>query len=512
MEQYKNLPGFYVDVEEDGLQVSASPPITSRVTIIGTSTLGDYFSPVVFSSIDGVEDTFGPYERGGIHNGTTLIPAFKQAYGAGCREIALVRIPHCDYNAVDLKNSEGKTLLSVNSIILNKDEDINDISVEVTTDKLKIWNLAESNKEDGVPVEFSLKSGEDQPVSIVELVMEVNDRFKELGCYLEIKGDVDPFAPAELEVIEKTEASGGLIYELGNYSDSNEKSLRHQLKKAYDYLIDYPTDVIVPAGFSLRVNDGEIDASDVNLLAEFCGLANSRNSRVIGVTSVEELEDASQIKVRQLVEALKDFNNIYEGGKEDLGKFISLTVGDLVFSDTRIGIYSDTGAAAYAGLISTLPPHSATTNKSIKNARGLRYVLYPSQLNELTGNRYITFRERAGAGIVVTDGVTCASPYTDFQRLSTLRIANSVINVTRQVTEPFIGEAMTATKREALNTAVDSGLRRLYEAGAVQQYDFVTYYESQQDMVEGALTIAIAIVPAFEIRKIRLKLSLRPTL
>jgi phage tail sheath protein FI len=93
-----------------------------------------------------------------------------------------------------------------------------------------------------------------------------------------------------------------------------------------------------------------------------------------------------------------------------------------------------------------------------------------------------------------------------------MRIANAVIDGIKQVTEPFIGEALDPSRQQAIETAIESILADLKSAGALEAYRFGVYFASSADRIRGILTVEVAIVPAFEVRRIRLKLTLKPTM
>lgn len=96
-ELYPNLPGFTVEYKDRGLVIPAVPVITDRVVLIGTATDGPAYEPVEIQSPDDYAETiFGKAYTLGVDgaasNGTTLMLGALEAYEAGCRNIALVRV------------------------------------------------------------------------------------------------------------------------------------------------------------------------------------------------------------------------------------------------------------------------------------------------------------------------------------------------------------------------------------------------------------------------------------
>ena len=187
------------------------------------------------------------------------------------------------------------------------------------------------------------------------------------------------------------------------------------------------------------------------------------------------------------------------------------TVGEGVFRNARIGAYVNSMAATYAGIISALPPQSATTNKAVTNIKKLTYNFSVSQLNAITGNRMVTFRLRPGKGIAVTDGITCAETGSDYTRLSTLRIVAAVIATIKKTTEPFIGEPGGEVAKNTLITAIQAALDAMQTAGVLIAFKF-SIEATPQETVAGIMNVILEIVPQFELRKIRVVINLKPSL
>jgi len=91
---YPNLPGHLVEFKDGGLalRVEADPPQTDSMLILGTAVDGPVMEPVAVDATT-AETLFGKSILGnGIPNGSTLVPAFEEAWNAGCRDIRLMRI------------------------------------------------------------------------------------------------------------------------------------------------------------------------------------------------------------------------------------------------------------------------------------------------------------------------------------------------------------------------------------------------------------------------------------
>ena len=199
------------------------------------------------------------------------------------------------------------------------------------------------------------------------------------------------------------------------------------------------------------------------------------------------------------------------GAVIDIGKYIN-TCGQWVklynaFDTTGLG-YITGFASSYAGMVSALDPKSAPTNKVISGAT-LPFRLSNAKLDTLIGQRYI-FCQIKPKGTVVADAPTSARPESDYRRLTTVRIVKLAIDSIRDVADPFIGEAGGAPQRAALETACQGALIKLQKAGYLSRFELLIT-QTAAERVNGLATIELTLVPAFELRRITVVISLRST-
>jgi hypothetical protein len=124
----------------------------------------------------------------------------------------------------------------------------------------------------------------------------------------------------------------------------------------------------------------------------------------------------------------------------------------------------------------------------------------------MAGYRYVNFMQRS-KGIVVADAPTAARPDSDYNRLTTHRIIKEVEDAIRAAADRFIGEASGTREREAMKTACEGALQRLQQGGSIQRFD-ISVSATPAQQVNGEATIDLEIVPAFELRRITLVISL----
>lgn len=168
------------------------------------------------------------------------------------------------------------------------------------------------------------------------------------------------------------------------------------------------------------------------------------------------------------------------------------------------------GAAAYAGLINTLAPQSATTNKQVTGLLPLK-LLSRSQANNLTGIRHVTMYSKS-TGFTVASGVTGAHNVTryvrsDYTRLSTMRIVHATVDAIRTIANKYIGEPNNAPQLNALDAEIEQVLLSMKSQGALVSHSF-SISSTPDQRVLGELDINLTLVPAFEITTINLTVSL----
>ncbi|MCX7610389.1 MAG: hypothetical protein N2043_02225 [Ignavibacterium sp.] len=295
---------------------------------------------------------------------------------------------------------------------------------------------------------------------------------------------------------------------------------------AYHLLENYNVDYIVPLGVYA---DEELPGKYDNFayqLALACAVISHRNDTVLGVIPTKSPDEAGLKSVREHVDKLLQYNNNYfmrdrvgnilrgsDGKPIDLGRFITVIAGpDLIFGSQRFGLYSENSAAAYAGYMTTLPPHQAPTNKPINFALGMRYSFSNAQLDKLTESRFVTYKyKNNGTQIAVTDAMTAAQPDSDYRRQNTVRVVKAVVDAVRRVADPYIGQPNEIAQRNALSSAIQKELDSLKELGVISGSEF-NLVATPQDILLGQLKIELTLVPPQELRRITTIVSLRPSL
>jgi hypothetical protein len=92
--QYPNLPGHLAILKDGNLNLKEdpAPAPTESIVFLGTATDGPLMQPVRVTP-QTANQIFGKFVHpNGVPNGATLLPAFEEAWEAGCRDIRLMRI------------------------------------------------------------------------------------------------------------------------------------------------------------------------------------------------------------------------------------------------------------------------------------------------------------------------------------------------------------------------------------------------------------------------------------
>jgi hypothetical protein len=194
----------------------------------------------------------------------------------------------------------------------------------------------------------------------------------------------------------------------------------------------------------------------------------------------------------------------------DIGQYISVCGQWLTlfnaFDTTGLG-YTTSLASTYSGIVSALDPKDAPTNNLVSGVT-LPFRISNSKLSALIGQRYI-FCQVKSKGTVIADSPTAARPESDYRRLTTVRIVKLSVDAIRSVADPFVGKAGGTPQRAALETACQGALNRLQKAGYLSRHELLIT-QTAAERVNGNATIELVLVPAFELRRITVVISLRP--
>lgn len=189
-----------------------------------------------------------------------------------------------------------------------------------------------------------------------------------------------------------------------------------------------------------------------------------------------------------------------------IGRGISVTFFQHNVETNNNYTYTSCGAAAYAGMVSTLPIDQSSTNQAI-NLDTVNFELTNYQLSRLTQAGFVTVKNSYTKGYVVTDGITMAPSTSPFRRLAVARIMNGIDEAIRAEAEPYIGKQNHLANRNSLQTAIKSCLDKMV-GSLIERYDFKLATDRAAERM-GVVEIEYTIIPIYEIREVRNRLTVR---
>ena len=189
-----------------------------------------------------------------------------------------------------------------------------------------------------------------------------------------------------------------------------------------------------------------------------------------------------------------------------IGRAVSVTFLQYNIETGDNYTYVSSGAAGYAGMVSALPIDQSSTNQPI-SVPSINFELTNYQLGRLTQAGYVTIKNSYTQGYVITDGITMAPVTSPFRRLAVTRIINGVDEAIRAAAEPFIGKQNHLANRNSLQTAIKSSLDKMLD-NLIEKYDFRLVVDRAAERM-GIIEIEYTIVPIYEIREVRNRLSVK---
>ena len=192
---------------------------------------------------------------------------------------------------------------------------------------------------------------------------------------------------------------------------------------------------------------------------------------------------------------------------KEVGPYVAIVATEVkpvnyVSGTTEFG-YAN-GAANLAATMSLNPSYSSVVNKPLYNVDSVRYAPTRTQQAALgtkgVNSVIINFNKIPVFG----EGLTFAWSTSDYTRLSTKRIVDDATSVVRQACQRFVGEPSNIQTRNAMETAITSGLRGMQIVGALLGSDFTVSYIPN----ENKAIVDLILTPAFELKEIEVRVAI----
>jgi hypothetical protein len=228
-------------------------------------------------------------------------------------------------------------------------------------------------------------------------------------------------------------------------------------------------------------------------------------STTLGGTNTNERMTPSQTATKIALSGLPD-RDAGDAWKS-VGPYISIIATEIKPVNYKSGTtdfgYSN-GAAFLAASLSRLPSYSSVVNKPLYNIEALRYAPTRTQQQALSAKGVNTVVLNFNKVAVFGEGLTFGQTTSDYTRLSTKRIVDEASLVIRQVCQKFIGEPSNIQVRNAMETAITSGLRGMQLMGALLGSDFTVSYVPNQNKA----IVDLILTPAFELKTIEVQVAI----
>lgn len=499
MVQYPNLPGIEVQIADGGLILPEDASTQSLLIIAPSLEASAPKEPVLTrQSSDLVSYGFGDFVKNNVVN--PIAAAWKAAYDGGCRRIYLMALSGAN---------DAERFLFVQDALFG-------ILADFTVDHVVLVGVYADKPatletlpvlEEGVIHEFSLvgASAVAMPLTVTAatndtLVVDTKNVVLKAQTYVD-----DASLETELNSELKAVGVANVTAKVNNGIISLHSAVTFTVAAAETG--SALADLKLTAGNATEVKQGNFAL----LVGQYAEEQTINHNTTIGYIGVEAPASNSLADIKAMVDRLDGIPNQYSG-------YVSVVAApELGYVIPGLNtLYYTSGAVSYAALVSGLKPESAPTQKRVYGVAGINYQLSLRQLNALTGNKFVTFRVKNNQ-VIVTDGITTAPDITingvkrssDFTRLSTLRITQAAAALVREVAEPFIGEPNRMPQYNSLKASIKGALEAMKTVGAINDYRF-TVTTSGSSLNEAVVTLEL--IPAFELRKVTLNVSLSTSL
>ena len=179
-------------------------------------------------------------------------------------------------------------------------------------------------------------------------------------------------------------------------------------------------------------------------------------------------------------------------------------VPDPADPETDVALPATFSAAAVAGLVSTLSPHSSPTNKTLPAVTRLTARFSYGERTSLVQNRILVLEQRNGVrvvrGLTTDDG--------GFRQVTTRRIVDFAKAGIRQVGNAFVGRLNNERVRAALKGAIDGFLTGMLVDEQLTNYQ-LEVTATRRDEIEGRAIVNALLQPTFSIDFVAVTLVLQ---
>lgn len=218
------------------------------------------------------------------------------------------------------------------------------------------------------------------------------------------------------------------------------------------------------------------------------------------------------------------------GAIVDVGAYVSVFAGpDIIFSDAKLGQYSDSGSGIYAGILASLAVQRGATNVPLPAVLSTTYRLTRAQRNTLNagvgygsrnvpsgGGSYVTLSYSSllasVPSLVITSDVSACRRDSVYSQTQHLRIVQAAEKLVDLIAYGFIGQPNNASTLMALDSQLQRALDSMVSTGALNGgkgsgYLYAISPGSSSNGTLGVINITLQLRPAYEIMSITTTVS-----
>lgn len=562
------LPGSIVITRDGPLTFSPSAPTGATLMILGQSLDGPSNTPISITGISDLEAVFGPLlynsdypspdgdiGKLGTFSGNTLVKAAREAIVGGASSILLVRI--------------GGKIASASVPILGGSVNVSALySGNVYNGASLTYTSSPAAGTAITCVQPGIKGGTFSltftPLSTFDTVAAAvngdprNNTFSLSSSVAATTGNAVNTTTSGVSVLGDTSPGLGTNGTLrDDFSGVTKEALYQAITGptgTFALISGTAADIVTVAGLYAddcilpASNAGASSQSFINDFAQFC-YNESRNSYpMIGVIGISPLRTNDNPTIANRVLSLttptqtsfadpiakklslgqflgSGIQGVDGGATVGIGAYLSIVAGpDLIFPDSKLGQYFDTGAVVYAGLLANLPAQMGATNQALPAVLRTTYRLTKAQRNILNagvgftgqnsqpgGGAYVTFTYQSfiptAPLLVVTSDVSAAARNSVYAQTQHLRIVQKAEDLVEFLAYQFIGQPNNATTLMAMDSQLQRGLDTMSASGALNGgkgsgYRYTIKPGASSIGTLGLITIQLELRPAYEITSV----------
>lgn len=222
---------------------------------------------------------------------------------------------------------------------------------------------------------------------------------------------------------------------------------------------------------------------------------------------VEKTENLGRERMAVIGADSNDVDKILENANEIADKRVILVAPGLKQKDPQTGkimtLPAYLTAAAVAGKMSSVAPHTSLTNKTLAGIDDIAVEYNYGQMKALLENRVLPLQKKRG--IRVVKGITTHDEA--YKQITLRRIVDYIKEGTRRGANQYIGKLNNARVRGALHTTLNNFLTDMLSREFLTGYKLNVFADRAME-IRGEVQVVMDLNPTFSIDVIRVVMNL----